>query len=122
MKDPKPIDFGMVAAFNKIGSPPGWSMVEWERLDDGSVVYRFGEELQPGEDGRRRWAEMRRSACVTTAERDEQVEIYERNIGLCAVCQGSGQAWCGWSIDGGNRYRECKRCGGDGKAKARAGL
>jgi hypothetical protein len=40
---------------------------------------------------------------------------WELETGKCYVCDGTGQELIGSSVSEGDRYRQCKRCGGSGR-------
>jgi hypothetical protein len=52
-----------------------------------------------------------------TLEQKEQVRIaWEAETGNCSTCGGDSQEFIGWSRVDGNRYRQCSRCWGTGRA------
>ena len=111
------IDHAETVALRKIGNPEGFSVCGWERLDDGSVMYRMQIEGPRDKDNYRTWTGSEKKACITDAELKAEVARYESETGLCAKCQGSAQEWWCWSVEDGNRYRPCRKCNATGKAQ-----
>lgn len=104
-------------ALRKMGNPEGFTVCGWERVDDGVVVITAMKEVATDPDGRRRWIEPEKKVCVTEAEKLTEEARYENETGLCAVCCGSKEEWCGWHHITGNTFRPCKRCDATGKPK-----
>jgi hypothetical protein len=74
--------------------------------------------------GRPNWRKLdKRTECavvITDVDIGLFKAAYERTTFNCHECAGSGQVWCGWSLDDGNRFRACSRCNATGKAPAEA--
>ncbi len=102
-------------ALRKVGNPDGFSIFAWERLGDGSTLIRMKFEVIQANGKQRKWSGDEKTACVTKAEIDAEIVRYEAETGMCAECGGTKQEWAGWSISDGNKYIECRRCGGTGR-------
>lgn len=111
------IDHGGNCALRKIGTPEGWTIYAWERLDDGSVLYRMALERPPGADGCRKWnTEQGKAVAVSQAEVSAEYARYEAETGKCGECGGHGGRWVGWNRDTGHKYAPCGKCVGSGNA------
>ena len=60
----------------------------------------------------------KRVVYITLKEHSEWVNAWEAKTGKCATCRGTGNEWCGWSVNEGSRYKVCTKCHGSGKANA----
>lgn len=87
--------------------------MEWITTDtmlvEGSATISFKRGPRKGMP---RYVGPSTKTAVTTAERDAERILYERDTGLCAECEGSGRTPRGWSAEGGIDYRPCGTCHG----------
>jgi hypothetical protein len=51
---------------------------------------------------------------VSKAEIKAAQDQYERDTGRCYDCDGDGQESRGWSKEGGDIWKTCRKCGGTG--------
>lgn len=131
----RPGDFLKAFIQEKYGVPDNWWIAKWERknyaptggrgpnefmLVTGAVcpeVYKSGPRK-----GSENWSKRDRStemvAAVILSDLDAFELEWEQKTGLCKTCVGSGQEWRGWNRKTGDRFEECRRCGGTGKVKA----
>lgn len=99
--------------------PENWEICGWTRIDPDATIFRGGpcRLLTRGKNkGRKRWDKVTHTCVVTDAEETSERLRYESETGNCSTCGGTGQDWCGWSRDEGDKYRSCVRCSGSGKA------
>ena len=104
------------------GKPDGW---KWCSLDShqkppgyievhGAVP--IGTVSRGPRKGRTRWPP--KSECdivwMQDSEINETMRLWEIETGKCSACRGNGNSIVGWSREGGNKYRECKKCSGSG--------
>lgn|GEM_PF-4733892 len=102
------IDHGLSLARRKLNRHDA-VVRQWECIGKPTVGVRY--ELADPETFTNREAVL-----LDKRELDAEPFRFERETGKCADCGGDGQEWCGWSHVGGHRWRECKRCGGNGSA------
>lgn len=121
------INFLEVAARKKIGEAPEWEVFRWERVDrknsdksDFIVGGGVPRLLKSGKrKGKKTWRDCEETRVLVSAEDIEQAETdYVKETGNCLNCQGTGEAWAGWSAADGNRFVPCKRCDATGAAPA----
>lgn len=121
----RPPDLFAIAAQKLYNMPVDWVPLRYEIKESpygkfyeitGAVPLRY---LSKGKNkGKPVWPP--RKDCEVfrfTLEQKEQVRIaWEAETGNCSTCGGDGQEFIGWSRVDGNRYRQCSRCCGTGKA------
>lgn len=113
------IRYYFAAGLKKLDTvPDGFEFHTWEAVTGGSMVKGgVGRIITRGpRKGKRSWRGSKTTTVVVTeAEATSAREAYGRETGKCPRCEGSGQAWTGWSVDEGNRYKPCPECGATGK-------
>ncbi|HEY3494770.1 MAG TPA: hypothetical protein VGK73_08800 [Polyangiaceae bacterium] len=101
--------------------PDGFEFFSWKVVGTDGALMEGGVPrlLKSGKrKGQKTWRDCDETYCVvvTQGEVAQEERDYEQTTGKCHACYGDGQEWAGWNIYEGTKYRQCKRCGGDGKA------
>ena len=116
------IDFINLAAKQKLEAAgvalaPTWRVFRWESFFD--CVVCDGRETTTYAKGKRKgtckWIGEKKRVIVTESDIKQSEKRYENETGNCHICAGDGQEWFGWSVDSGDRWKVCSRCGGSGK-------
>lgn len=119
-------DYMEAHAREKAGLPPEWRAYRYRTLPEGSreclylgVTGAVVPDKKRGKNaGRPNWRSKEISheqeVYFTPAEHEQWLLAWEAKNGKCHQCDGNGQQWFGWSIDGGNRYQPCSRCNATG--------
>lgn len=108
-----------IIARRKLNLPDVYTCCGWRRVDPDGLLVNIAEEYikQSGKNkGKRGWRGKERTAFVTYAEEIAERVSWEKSTGKCSTCGGDGKEICGWSVESGQKYRECKRCNGSGQA------
>lgn len=118
------INFWEAAARKKLGAGDDWRMYRWERVNlrpDSDVIVTgavpIGTYTRGPRKGAPKW-NTKIGERVTVSDRDfsEAQRAYEASTGNCRNCYGTGQQWCGWSADTGDKYCPCACCNETGRA------
>lgn len=113
-------NYAEVVVRRKLGAlPENWAICGWTRIDPDATVYRGGPYrlLTRGKNkGHKRWDNVTHTCVVTDAEEQTERLSHEAETGNCSTCAGTGQEWYGWHHIDGEKYRQCGRCAGSGKA------
>lgn len=114
----------------KFGVPADWRWHGWERkevdkpheylLVHGAVCHAKFEKGK--RKGQTNWKLKDASTEATHVIRRKELEAFQvewsKRTGLCNECYGTGQAWAGWSLAEGTRYKPCRHCDATGIFKA----
>lgn len=108
--------------------PMTWSAYEFRMMGDGKDRTHCMMHFAPHRlkksgkyKGRKTWdVKQRRQVLVSVEEKEAEERRYEAEDGKCYVCFGDGQDFASWSVEGGTRFRQCKRCNGTGKPPGEA--
>lgn len=117
----RPPDFRLLVARKFANQGDDWNWCRMEYIGEGEGAGALIEGGLPNIDcrGEQRWTGVRLDKLfVSEAQVASASLAWEQENGKCHKCAGSGQMNTGWSSTEGNRYAECNRCGGDGKAQA----
>lgn len=123
-KAPEPVqppDFRLMAVrkLNSRGDDWHWRSMEYIGDGEGEGALIEGGIPMIDAKGRKRWAGVPTAKLfVSEVQVASTALAWEQETGKCQKCAGSGQMNIGWHHKEGNRYAECNRCGGDGKAQA----
>ena len=95
----------------------GWLPCIWEMLDDQISKVSGGVPIGKRKDGRPKWGPKKSLTVVYVLETEIDAArlAYESLTRNCSFCEGSGKEIWSWSIDGTNKYRDCRKCKGTGK-------
>ena len=109
-------------ARRKAKGPEGWAVCAWERIGDGNDLIVTGgvpRLLKAGpRKGKPTWRDVPVQKVVVTGEEIAAERArYETATDNCADCMGIGKVFASWSAAEGVKHKDCRRCGGDGKAK-----
>lgn len=117
------VDILGLAAEQKVGIPD-WKVFKYEVIENsrflltGAVTKTY---VQGPKKGKPNWktkdSSTLRKVVITEEEKDKFIVEWEAVTGLCIKCVGSGQQLAGWSVEAGQKYRPCTRCGSSGNAK-----
>jgi len=122
MSDPdvKTTHLSMIAAErNRIN---GWEAYSWKMCDDTVIVDGAVPRIvsKGPSKGSRRWPgrahPTHRTHAITLSYAVEWVLRRETATGVCSTCDGAGCEVAGWADGRPLVHRDCRRCGGSGKA------
>lgn len=113
------LQFYSAAGLKKLdAAPEGFEFYSWQAMT-GGVLLKGGvcRTLTRGpRAGKKSWRGSKTTTVIVTeAEAMAERESFGRETGKCPRCDGTGQAWTGWSIDEGNKYKPCSECDATGK-------
>lgn len=106
-------------AARKAGDIPGWEPWFYERVGGGLIIKGGIPRLisKGPRKGKKTWDPKESQTVVVTPEEVErEYQRYEAETGKCGECFGDGKVVASAGVSG-TTYRECKVCGGSGKAK-----
>lgn len=111
--------FWAVVAKRKVGGGDGWEWCSSEAVGRDFLIKGGVPTIvtRGKAKGRKRWKGVPLDrALVSRDEFDAEAARYEAETGNCRECRGAGKTAYRWSKDEGTSYRECRSCGGTGKA------
>ena len=97
-------------------NPKDWQFVQYEGAVYPHLITRGPRKGQP--NFRKPEPGTQRVCVVDQHAFDAWIPSWEERTGKCSKCDGSGQAWAGWSAASGTKFRPCPRCNETGKPPA----
>jgi hypothetical protein len=99
--------------------PESFEICKYERIGDAVLVEGGPTHVltRGPRKGQTKFGRLTHKIVITQAEIKAAEVQYEHDTGRCYDCDGDGQESRGWSKEGGDIWKTCRKCGGTGFPK-----